>query len=99
MSARGARNRRLLAERLGWPAGALEACEDVERRFPGWAVFWCRPSACPGFERPAGFWAVHDGVRRLEVFTPDAGELAEALEFTPLPERPRFRWIESVKRR
>ena len=32
------KNRRTLAERLGWPAGALEACEEVEQEHPEWHI-------------------------------------------------------------
>lgn len=37
-------NRRLVAERLGWPEGAAEACRELERDFPEWMVFWSRGS-------------------------------------------------------
>ncbi len=30
------RNRELIAERLKWPEGALEACRDLEDRSPPW---------------------------------------------------------------
>lgn len=29
-----------VADRLGWPAGALEICFEIEREYPEWAVFW-----------------------------------------------------------
>lgn len=34
------RNRRLLAERLHWPEGALAQCQALEADFPDWIVFW-----------------------------------------------------------
>jgi hypothetical protein len=34
------RNRELLAERLGWPAGTIEACRSIEARCPGYAAWW-----------------------------------------------------------
>ena len=34
------RNREILAERAGWPAGTLEACRDLEHRHPGWHCWW-----------------------------------------------------------
>lgn len=34
------RNRRALAERIGWPAGVVEQCEELEERYPAWAVSW-----------------------------------------------------------
>jgi hypothetical protein len=33
-------NRRVLAERLGWPEGAVDACAALEAEFPRWMVFW-----------------------------------------------------------
>ncbi|WP_433832525.1 hypothetical protein ACQP2E_16360 [Actinoplanes sp. CA-015351] len=32
--------RRLKAERLGWPAGVLETCEQTEPLHPGWRITW-----------------------------------------------------------
>lgn len=59
--ARRRNNRRLIAERTGWPEGALEACADMEDRHPGWHVSWMAENVTPGWERPAGFWATHPG--------------------------------------
>jgi hypothetical protein len=33
-------NRRILAERLKWPDGALAVAEGIERMFPTYAVWW-----------------------------------------------------------
>lgn len=37
-------NRQVLAERLGWPDGVLEACERAE--VPGWWVMWNHEDKC-----------------------------------------------------
>jgi hypothetical protein len=34
------RNRRVVAERVGWPDGAVEECERLERQHPGYSVSW-----------------------------------------------------------
>jgi hypothetical protein len=39
------RNRDLLAERLGWPAGALAACRDLERQYPCYRAMWTNGSS------------------------------------------------------
>jgi hypothetical protein len=52
-----ARNRRLLAERLHWPQGALEECERLDQAHPGWSVVWRPENTVPGFELAAGFYA------------------------------------------
>lgn len=36
------KNRELIAERMGWPAGALVDCIAIEREFPEWMVWWVR---------------------------------------------------------
>jgi hypothetical protein len=51
-------NRRVLAERLGWPAGALEECEQLDAAYPGWSITWSPGNTVRGFERPAGFYGV-----------------------------------------
>lgn len=33
-------NRRALAERLAWPDGTVEICEDLDRANPGWEANW-----------------------------------------------------------
>jgi hypothetical protein len=33
-------NRRVIAERLGWPDGVLETCEQTEPQHPGWSLSW-----------------------------------------------------------
>jgi hypothetical protein len=75
------RNQAILAKRTGWPAGALEACSDLEDRFPGWHVSWLAENRIAGFERPAGYWAVNvvDPFHHAEAFREDLGELTELL--------------------
>lgn len=93
-------NRRVLAERLHWPDGVLEACARVEVEHPGWVVFWMRENTTPGFERPAGFHAVRgQGKQRLETYAPDVERLVEAIDAAPPEEHPVFNWIEPSKRR
>ncbi|GLW35220.1 hypothetical protein [Actinoplanes regularis] len=75
------RNRKITADRRGWPVGALELCERLDAEHPGWSVWWRDEWTVPGWEHPAG-WAVHrpgwslvggdetrrapeDGVRRM----------------------------------
>lgn len=42
------RNRRILAERLHWPDGVVDECEELEQRFPAWAVMWRTESGYVG---------------------------------------------------
>lgn len=79
------RNRRILSGRLRWPAGALEACERIERENPGWAVTYLTANPFPGFERPACYWAVRHlpGDRRHEVYAPDPEALVAEIDSTP----------------
>jgi hypothetical protein len=83
-------NRRLLAERGGWPAGALDGVRAVEKACPGWTATWFGDWRIPGFERVAGFYAWRTGrdplgvrgdrrVRRHEVYGATPDQLAEAL--------------------
>lgn len=37
-----ARNVELIAQRLGWPDGAVQACAALEAEFPRWMVFWSK---------------------------------------------------------
>lgn len=76
-------NTRILAKRLGWPAGALRSCWDMERRHPGWLVTWLGENTTPGFERPAGFWAVRDAIHRAEVFDPAPSRVEELIGAAP----------------
>ena len=71
------RNRRVIAERLGWPAGALEACEAIEVEHPNWYPGYRQANTVPGFESPAGFYAIRRGAARGELVA--YGADAEAL--------------------
>lgn len=51
------RNRQVLAERLGWPDGELETCEQLERDHPGWTFSWRPANTRRGFECADGFHA------------------------------------------
>ena len=55
----GDRNRRVIAERTGWPEGAAEECERLEREHPGYSVSWSREWKIgdPVFHRDEGFYA------------------------------------------
>jgi hypothetical protein len=67
-------NRRLVAERLGWPDGALEACSALEADYPAWHVFWTRGGLPRSPER--GFRAIHEERnRRTELYAPTAEDL------------------------
>jgi hypothetical protein len=57
------RGRRMIAERLHWPAGAVEACEHLEATHPGFSVSWFEQwrSAVKVFNREAGFYAWREG--------------------------------------
>lgn len=50
-----AKNRRILAERVGWPGGAVEACEAFDATHPEWSATWHAGNDA----RPApGYYAV-----------------------------------------
>jgi len=71
------RNLKLIAERTGWPDGALQACWDLENRYPGWSVSWLHENTISGFERPAGFWGVYRRqAHQAEAFRVTVQELA-----------------------
>ncbi|MCY1141395.1 hypothetical protein OWR29_25635 [Actinoplanes sp. Pm04-4] len=81
------RNRRVLAERLRWPAGALEECLRVEKDRPGYNVSWFREWTVPGFERAEGFYAwrtedkdpLYHGKRRHEWYGKTTEQLCRVL--------------------
>jgi hypothetical protein len=80
------RNLRLIAERTGWPAGAAEACEEMEAKFPDWWVCWSPENTCPGFEDPTGFYATFEGHHRSErrrLYAATADELLALLSREP----------------
>jgi hypothetical protein len=59
------RNRWLFAERLHWPEGAVETCEQLESEHPGFEVWWFpkQRSEVPVFDREAGFYAWRFGAQ------------------------------------
>ena len=79
-------NMRIFAKRLSWPAGALQACWDLEKRHPGWLVSWLGENTFAGFERPAGYRGVREGFHRAEVFATEPAKLAELIDSAPPPE-------------
>ena len=53
-------NRRLMAERIGWPPGAFEAVLAIERDCPGYRAAWfpeLRLEKSVEFNRAEGFYA------------------------------------------
>jgi len=56
MDADWIRNRRLLAERLAWPDGALAVAERLEEMYPRYAVSW--DTGMPSEPQP-GYYAYH----------------------------------------
>lgn len=81
-------NRRIIAERLHWPPGALKECLALEQRFVGWSVFWnpgtLRTDPVPGFRavRYLGSWF------RRTAGAATAAELAEELERIDAEQKP-----------
>lgn len=72
-----ARNRVLIAERLGWPDGALEITGELTDKYPGWVFFWCRDrQAFAASSRTSGM-AGH------VVYRQDVNDLREFAETTP----------------
>ncbi|GAA1028029.1 hypothetical protein GCM10009557_11570 [Virgisporangium ochraceum] len=80
-----AANQRVLAERLGWPLGAVEACQSIDEEFPGWyTLYWPVHRG-----KPAGYYAFHDNSNWMEPHlygaTPD--DLREAIRTHRCPSR------------
>lgn len=75
------RNREIVAERLGWPDGALDACRKTEAGAPGWYCWWTpAPWPDPGFRPAYGAALINRrplGDPSLYARTP--GELAERI--------------------
>jgi hypothetical protein len=77
-------NQKLIAERTGWPEGALKTCWELEGKHPGWMVDWLHENTIKGFERPAGFRAsLIQGMHKCDVFAPDPAELESLMEAVP----------------
>lgn len=81
------KNRRKIAEQVPWPDGALEACERLERAYPGWWITWLPTNRIKGFERDPCFWALRmlpaDAQYNVYAADPDALELE--IKQTPKP--------------
>lgn len=78
------KNRRTIAERLHWPEGALEACEQIEQDHPEWYPNWSA-GGWPIYQEP-GFYALRWNNReRMErpVYGADPEQLAAALKDQP----------------
>lgn len=75
-------NRRHLAQQLGWPDGALEACEAIEKARPDWYPGWRAANLIKGFEQPAGFYGRRRAApdREPPAYGADAAALLAAIE-------------------
>lgn len=75
-------NRRVIAERIGWPDGAVEACDWIEQAYPEWIPGWQHESKIRGFERPEGYYATRQGGHSGEpdLYGATAEDLAAAIE-------------------
>jgi hypothetical protein len=79
------RNRRIIAEYLGWPEGVVEACEQLDRAHIGWSATW---SDGDSQAKPkVGFYAERQGRRTGEPMaygaTPE--ELSAVIATWPWP--------------
>lgn len=80
-----AANRQLAAEQEKWPAGKVEACEELEKLYPGWRITWLpRPHG----DRPPGYYA-HYLNYEIRAFGATVGDLAVAIDGARLPGEPR----------
>jgi hypothetical protein len=72
-------NRRLIAQRLRWPNGALEEVIGLERDHPEWKIWWTGGGLPVG--SPAGFHASLQRHRQeCELHAPTPAELRPKLE-------------------
>lgn len=83
-------NRRLIAERLGWPTGAVEACEWIEAAAPGWHAAWSHGDG-QEWDRP-GYYAERRDWHRLDpgprwVYGETPDELLAEIEAVPVVRR------------
>ena len=85
-----ARDRRLLADRLHWPDGVLEACEAVEAGHPGWHATWNPGGGTCQWAR-AGYYALPDNRRHDDppAYGATPEQLREAIDDHPAQYR---RW-------
>ena len=84
------RNRRILGERLRWPTGAVEACEQIEAESPAWWVTWANGGGMTwtnsGFYAHRRNWHVYDSGPRW-VYGTTADELRGAIADNEPPDR------------
>jgi hypothetical protein len=84
----GAANRRIIAERLGWPELAVGVCERIEAECPAWHVTWSSGGwmtwTQPGFYAECRGWHCCDPGPRY-VYGATAGALREAVETAAVP--------------
>jgi hypothetical protein len=84
------RNRRLLAQRLGWPEGAVEECERVDRLAPGWWTTYRPASDGAGLTLAEGYYAVRKNEHRRQRprYAPNADELLARIRAWSTPNDP-----------
>lgn len=73
-------NRMIKAQREGWPAGTVEACEKLDDASPGWSISWHAGSYCATRAR----WRHGDETPRW-LYGATVEELAAAIELHPVP--------------
>lgn len=83
-------NRMIIAERTGWPDGAVEACEKLEDAAPGWSINWSAGGNMtwdkPGYYAELIGWHYTDTTPRY-LYGATVDELAAEIEQHPLPPR------------
>lgn len=85
------KNRRVIAERVGWPAGAVEACEAIDAAHDGWYTTWVDGYIVTIDGRselkPTGYYAQSRVFKEAApVYGATPQELAEAIETWAVPE-------------
>lgn len=74
--------REIVAERLGWPPGAVEACRAVEEKHPTWYCWWT-PGPWPRRGGPAyGAARIHRRVGDANLYADTPSELSELIAKT-----------------
>lgn len=83
-------NRRLVAGRLNWPAGAVQICEWVDTDNPDWRTYYRIGVG----EQPAGYCSWHIDHYHLEpdMYGATPGELRAAIETHRCHNWPRRQW-------
>lgn len=88
-------NMRILAARVGWPAGRLRVCERLRRELPGWTVYWSSrlPARTgyfalrdhPDWGEPPAYGETPETLRRVVWAWPHPRQRRVPAGFTPLP--------------